>query len=204
MKTDRFATRKEDLEIAKKRKNFMVYNNPVPQPLFIEEGGSQKKIGELNKGDLVYIKEDNGEGVVGFLVVKFVDLSPENQLLVFAAKKSSFIPHEVQTETFANVEGNKGVVDKDGKAPSEKKFKNNYAVPLVAGMGGAVIGYLAARRVNQSGGVAPNGVPAHNVFVWAVVGAATFAALGYIATQMEIKKSSPDLSGSTITIPDAK
>ncbi len=42
MKTDRFATRKEDVEIADKRKKVMVYNNPTPQPLFIEEKGKQK------------------------------------------------------------------------------------------------------------------------------------------------------------------
>ncbi len=195
MKTDRFATRKEDAVIAEKRKNFMVYNNPVPQPLFIEEGGSQKKIGELTKGDLVYIKEDKGEGVVGFLVCKFADLSPENQLLVFIAKKSSFLPHEVKNETLANVDG-----DKDGKKPSDKKIRNNYTIPVVAGLGGGVIGFLAARRANQSASAIPQ-----NPFIWAAVGIVVFAGLGYIATQMERKKSvAPDLSGSTITIPSAK
>ncbi len=198
MKVDRFATRKEDIDIADKRKKVMMYNSSTPQPLFVEESGRQKKLGELNKGDLVFIlNEDNG--VVNFHVIKFADLAPENQWLIFVANKSSFVPHEVKTETLANVDGDNSVVDKDGKSPSVKKMKNNYTIPLVAGIGGGFIGFLAARRANQ------NGTANQNPFVWAAAGVVVFAALGYIATQMEKKKSvSPDLSGSTVTIPDSK
>ncbi len=191
MKTDIFATRNDGSDMTGKRKKVMAYSNATPQPLFVEKDGRQEKIDALNKGDLVFmINDGDAKGIVDFLVVKFADT--ENHWLIFKGSKSNFSPADIKSDTISNVEGTPNV-DKDGKLPSDKKIKNNYAIPLVAGIGGGVIGFLAAKRFNE------------NVFACAALGLIVCAGLGYLATQMERKSGAPfDTGSSTVNIPDSK
>lgn len=191
MKVDHFATETSS-NIEGKRKNMLVYNYYNPEPLYIDDKGKQKKIGDLKKGDLVYKvneSENAGKKVIDFMVVKFADT--DNHFLTFKSDRpDDFIEYKGEEKTLPNV-------DENGNLPSDKKMRGNLAIPVIVGIGGGVIGYYFSQRAQAK----PLG--------YVLGGIALFAGIGYLVTQMgtkpKITEDKPiDTTGSVINIPEPK
>lgn len=119
-----------------KRGRRKVFSSTEKLELLLPNGDSD---GFLEQGDAVYVVKGikiKDVRYLKFRVIKFADSKKENQ--VYTSERKYFKPY---FEKKSNV---------GGEETNSNTKKNNYIVPSITALSGAVLGYLYAKKYNKN------------------------------------------------------
>jgi hypothetical protein len=122
-----------------KRGRRKVFSATEKLELLLPNGDSD---GFLEQGDAIYVVKGikiKGVRYLKFRVIKFANSKKENQ--VYTSERKYFKPY---FEKKSNIEG------EETNSNTLNSKKNNYLVPSITALSGAVLGYLYAKKYNKN------------------------------------------------------